>query len=360
MIPALLMGNVVILKVPAVGGLVHMLTIDAISKTLPPGTVNFISGKGRETMPPLMESGKVDSLAFIGGSEAADRLIKLHPEPHRLKLFLQLEAKNPAIFTSDMFRSKNAEILENAIQETAKGALSFNGQRCTALKILFVPRHHSERFAEMLGIYVMAMSIGLPWEQHTDGRYSQITPLPNRARVDLMRELIDDAVSKGAQVVNPMGGRIVGRHGDEEDESTLMFPAVVHPVVPGMRLWDEEQFGPIVPVVPYHTLDEVEAYAREGQHAQQASVFTSDAEAGSRLVDRFSSVFGKVNINSQCGRSPDSAPFSGRRSSALGVMSVAESLREFSVPTVVSYRDEGRNREILEAVQQRSKFMSSV
>jgi glyceraldehyde-3-phosphate dehydrogenase (NADP+) len=71
LIPALLMGNVVILKLPTVGGLVHILTIDAFCKALPPGTINFISGRGRTTMPPLMESGKIDSLAFIGSSRGS-------------------------------------------------------------------------------------------------------------------------------------------------------------------------------------------------------------------------------------------------------------------------------------------------
>lgn len=66
-IPALLMGNVIILKIPTTGGLVHLLTMEAFSKTLPKGTVNFISGSGRKTMPPLMETGKIDGLGFIGG-----------------------------------------------------------------------------------------------------------------------------------------------------------------------------------------------------------------------------------------------------------------------------------------------------
>jgi glyceraldehyde-3-phosphate dehydrogenase (NADP+) len=66
-IPLLLMGNICILKIPTIGGLVHMLTMEALAKTLPPGTVNFIAGSGRSTMPPLMETGLIDGLAFIGG-----------------------------------------------------------------------------------------------------------------------------------------------------------------------------------------------------------------------------------------------------------------------------------------------------
>lgn len=70
LIPCLLMGNVAILKIPTTGGLVHLLTMDAFAKTLPPGTVNFIAGGGRKTMPPLMETGKIDGLGFIGGTSS--------------------------------------------------------------------------------------------------------------------------------------------------------------------------------------------------------------------------------------------------------------------------------------------------
>lgn len=97
LIPALLMGNVAIMKIPTVGGLCHLLTMEAFAKALPPGTMNFVSGRGRDTMPPLMKTGDLDGLAFIGGSKAADDLIGQHPHPHRLKVFLQLEAKNMGV-----------------------------------------------------------------------------------------------------------------------------------------------------------------------------------------------------------------------------------------------------------------------
>lgn len=97
LIPALLMGNVCILKIPTVGGLVHLLTLQAFAKALPPGTINFVSGSGRATLPPILKSGAIDALAFVGGSHAADQLIQQHPHPHRLKVFLQLEAKNMGV-----------------------------------------------------------------------------------------------------------------------------------------------------------------------------------------------------------------------------------------------------------------------
>ena len=73
------------------------VSVEAFSKALPPGTMNFVSGGGRTTMPPLMATGSIDGLSFIGGSDAADDLIRQHPQPHRLKVFLQLEGKNMGV-----------------------------------------------------------------------------------------------------------------------------------------------------------------------------------------------------------------------------------------------------------------------
>ncbi|KAL3799762.1 hypothetical protein HJC23_010412 [Cyclotella cryptica] len=362
LIPALLMGNVVILKIPTIGGLAHLWTMEAFAEAFPPGTVNLVSGSGRVTMPPLMESGKIDSLAFIGGSRAADELIKSHPEPHRLKVFLQLEAKNMGVYMSDLFSSGVMIDEERILKETIAGTLSFNGQRCTALKLLFVPKDEAGNFAKVLAREVDKLSVGLPWESTTDGKYSQITPLPNKSRIDYMKALIHDAVSKGATIMNENGGMVVG---GEDSESTLMVPAVLYPVTPDMRIYEEEQFGPVVAIAEYDSIEDVLTYAREGKYGQQVSIFTAAADdtqqnGVAQLVDRFSTVFGKININSQCGRSPDTAPFSGRRSSAMGVMSVMEALHEFSIPTVVSYKDEGLNSNVVHGVEKFSSFLQPV
>ena len=358
LIPALLMGNIVLLKIPTTGGLAHLLTMEAFQRSFPKGTVNLISGRGRTTMPPLMETGKIDSLAFIGGSRAADDLIRSHPEPHRLKVFLQLEAKNMGVYMPDLFKDGSIKDEERIIKETIAGTLSFNGQRCTALKLLFLPRNDAEQFAHMIARHVETLTVGLPWES-ASGRYSQITPLPNSSRIEYMQALIEDAVSKGASIMNKDGGKVIG---GDSSESTLMVPAVLYPVTSDMRIYEEEQFGPIIPITEYDSIDSVLAYARDGKYGQQVSIFTgastqSDQSAVAELVDRFSTVFGKININSQCGRSPDTAPFSGRRSSAMGVMSVMEALHEFSVPTVVSYKDEGQNFDIVRGVEMFSSFM---
>jgi glyceraldehyde-3-phosphate dehydrogenase (NADP+) len=82
LIPALLMGNTVVMKLPTVGGLAHILTASAFATSFPPGVVNFLTGSGRTTCSPIMKTGSVDMLGFIGGSKAADALIGVRlPSP---------------------------------------------------------------------------------------------------------------------------------------------------------------------------------------------------------------------------------------------------------------------------------------
>eukprot|EP00913_Durusdinium_trenchii_P015942 g14981.t1 len=164
LIPAILMGNSIVMKVPNTGGLAHFLTMEAYAECFPPGVVNFISGRGRDTMPPCMESGLVDIFAFIGSSKAADALVKAHPQPHRLKNLLSLDAKNLAIVLPDAD-------LDVAVKEIVAGSTSFNGQRCTAIKLVMVHSSIAETFNQKFCSAVAALPCGLPFGKN------HITPL---------------------------------------------------------------------------------------------------------------------------------------------------------------------------------------
>jgi glyceraldehyde-3-phosphate dehydrogenase (NADP+) len=171
-----------------------------------------------------------------------------------------------------------------------------------------------------------------------------------------MQQLIQDAVSKGATIMNARyGGHVIGG-----ELSTLMVPAILYPVKKGMRIYTEEQFGPVVPIVVYDELETVLGYGQNGNYGQQVSIFGRNTDEVVSTIDRFSAVFGKINLNTQCGRSPDTLPFSGRRSSAMGVMSVTDALREFSVPTVVAHKNQALNAVLVEEISQKSIFLQSL
>jgi len=340
LIPALVMGNTAVFKPPRPGVLLFGPLLEAFRQAFPPGVVNTVYGRGRETMTPLMASGKVDVLAFIGTSPAADALKKAHPRPHRLRCILGLEAKNPAIVLADAD-------LDLAARECVTGALSFNGQRCTAIKVVFVHRSIADAFLERLAAAIAGLRAGMPWEEGV-----ALTPLPEAGKPAYLTGLVDDAVERGARVVNPGGGTIHG---------TYFHPAVVYPVAAGMKLWTEEQFGPVVPVVPFDDVAEPIRWVIESNYGQQVSLFGNDPGEIAALVDPLVNQVCRVNLNSQCQRGPDTFPFTGRKDSAEGTLSVTDALRVFTIRTLVAAKATAANKRIVGDIlrERRSGFLST-
>jgi glyceraldehyde-3-phosphate dehydrogenase (NADP+) len=287
-----------------------------------------------------MKSGKIDVLAFIGSSHVADLLKKQHPKPHRLRCVLGLEAKNAGIVLKD------ADI-DNAVRECISGTLSFNGQRCTALKILFIHKDIADEFITKFSEAVSNLKGGLPWEKGV-----QITPLPESGKTEYLTELIGDAIAKGAQIVNSHGGKVA---------KTFMYPAVLYPVGPDMRLYSEEQFGPVVPVVPFTDIEEPMNYIIKSNYGQQVSLFGSDAGVIADLIDPLVNQVCRVNINSQCQRGPDIFPFTGRKDSAEGTLSVSDALRVFTIRTLVATKETEANKAIIRTIvtERKSGFLST-
>jgi glyceraldehyde-3-phosphate dehydrogenase (NADP+) len=340
LIPALIMGNTVIFKPPKLGVLLHQPLLEAFRDSFPRGVVNTVYGEGQKVIGPLMKSGRIDVLAFIGSSRVADILKKQHPKPHRLRCVLGLEAKNAGIVLKDAD-------LNHAVKECVLGALSFNGQRCTALKMLFVHEEIVDAFITQFSDAVDMLKGGMPWDAG-----ARITPLPEPDKTKYLTELIDDACAKGARVVNENGGTV---------KHTFMSPAVVYPVGIGMRLYFEEQFGPIVPVAAFTDIEEPMNYITQSNYGQQVSLFGSDPEIIADLIDPLVNQVCRVNINSQCQRGPDSFPFTGRKDSAEGTLSVSDALRVFTIRTLVAAKETDANRRIIKSIvtKRSSRFLST-
>jgi acyl-CoA reductase-like NAD-dependent aldehyde dehydrogenase len=288
----------------------------------------------------MLASGKVNVLALIGSSKVADHLKKQHPKSHRLRAILGLDAKNAAIILPD------ADI-DLTVKECLLGTLSFNGQRCTALKMLIVHRSIADvflhRFTEELG----KLKVGMPWEPGVN-----ITPLPGMHRTAYMTEAIEDAKAKGARVINEGGGAFC---------QTLFYPAVVYPVQEGMKLYREEQFGPIIPVLPFDDLEAALQYVITSDHGQQVSIFGSNPDQIGALVDSLVNQVCRVNINCQCQRGPDVFPFAGRKDSAEGTLSVTDALRAFSIRSMVAAKQTEPSKQLLNSIVQnhKSRFINT-
>merc|ERR1712228_1143094 len=118
-----------------------------------------------------------------------------------------------------------------------------------------------------------------------------------------------------------------------------------------MRVFTEEQFGPIVPIATYSDVFEVQRIVRESWSGQQAAIFTKSPDGAAPIVDMLSSIVGRINLNSQCSRGPDAFPFAGRRSSAMGTMSVTEALRAFSVEVLLASPENNSNHELARSIE---------
>lgn len=340
LIPALIMGNTAVFKPAKFGVLLISPLLEAFQNSFPKGVINILYGRGRVLASPIMKTGKIDVLALIGNSTSAKALQSLHPKSNRLRLILGLEAKNPAIVLSDAN-------LDLAVSECMSGSLSFNGQRCTALKVIYVHESIIDEFNRRFSEKVDALKFGNPWEDNV-----QLTPLPEPDKPAYMQELIDDALEKGASIINKKGG---------EHYDNYIYPAVLFPVSKEMRVFHEEQFGPVVPIVSFSDINEPLDDIADSSYGQQVSLFGKNVATLAPLIDNLVNLVCRVNLNSSCQRGPDVYPFTGRKDSAVGTLSVHDALRSFSIRTFVASKDNEYNNAILEELLEKktSNFINT-
>lgn len=328
-LPALLTGNSVIMKIPRYGALLHSSIINIMQGVFPAGAINVIYGKNEETINPIMQTGNIDMLAYMGSNMFAEPIIQSHPRPYKLKKLLGLDAKNPAIVLSD------ADIEETA-KELTLGALAFNGQRCAAIKIIFAHSSIYDELMEVLRREIESEKIGMPWDEDV-----RITPIFDRNRILYLKTLMEDALSKGAINYTQGGGTVL---------HTVFVPSLIGNITPNMRIYSEEQFGPIVPVVKYDDLNETVEYVNNSDFGQQISIFGKDEKVIVELAKAYYLQCGRVNINTKCQRGPDIFPFTGKKYSGAGELSVTSTLREFSLRGVIAGKDNSITNGVLDMI----------
>ncbi|MBA3498789.1 MAG: aldehyde dehydrogenase family protein [Deltaproteobacteria bacterium] len=330
-IPALVAGNVVIAKTPRFGTLANQHLMSAFAECFPAGVVSLLPGDGRIVLPAVIShkqndvfgtpKGTIDVLAFIGSEGAANAILGRHPTPSFVHKILGLGAKNAAV----VLPGAN---VDEVSAKLAKGSLGFNGQRCTAEKIIFAPTGtEGDAFVVALAARVSKLKLGMPWDPD-----AAITPLPEPTKLEWMWAMIKDAVDRGATIANDKGGT---------GYFSIMRPAVVDKVATGMRLYHEEQFGPIVPIVRYSSLTEVIDWHIRSPYGQQAGVHGPDSPQRADLLRALASFVARINIDDVCQRGPDTFGFTAADKSGFGTLSIREALRSFSRSVIVQSPDRG-------------------
>lgn len=328
--PALIMGNTVVVKPPRFGVLFFRHFLEDLRDCFPAGAVNVVFGDGPTVVEPLMKSGQVDLLAFIGTSRTANHLMGLHPHKNRLQVALGLGAKNAAIILADAD-------LEVAVKESLLGALAFNGQRCAALKIFFVHERIAADYLRALKEGVERVRVGMPWMKGV-----RTTPLADAERIAYLDGLVLDARRRGARILNDKGGAHAG---------SLFRPTLLYPVNRLMRVFDEEQFGPIIPVVPFGRIEEPLDFLRCSPYGQQLSVFGRDPSGLRPILEAARTQVARINVNAKCQRGPDIFPFTGRKDSAKGDFSRAGILDLVSARSVIAARETARGESLIRSLK---------
>lgn len=297
-IPALLMGNTVVFKPATQGALsaLHMVrTLEAGG--LMKGVLNVVSGNGQVVGPHLMQQKEIAMINFTG-STAVGRLIT--EEARLIPLVMELGGKDAAIVLDTVDINKT-------VDHIVKGAFSYSGQRCTAIKRVIVLDKIADELVKAIKEATSKVSVGLPFDGAT------VTPLINMKAANNVLEMIDEARKLGADIYE------TGTH-----KKNLIYPTLLDHVTSSMRVYSEEPFGPILPIIRVADMDEAIKVANESEYGLQSSVF------GKNIDDLFTVAnaleVGSVNLNGKSERGPDNFPFLGRKNSGIGVQGIKYTL----------------------------------
>lgn len=299
-VAALMAGNSVVFKPPTQGSIVSLhfahLFVDA---GLPSGVLNVVTGKGSEIGKPLVCHPLVAAINFTGSTQTARDICAQAPLK---KIILGLSGKDASIVLADAD-------LDLAASQIASGALSYSGQRCTAIKRILVEARVADEFVAKLKDQIKKQFVAgdLFDEKTTYG------PVISEEAAVYVQSLIDDAVAQGAKLV--LGGKRKGQ---------FLPPTLLDRVTKTMRVAWEEQFGPVLPVVRVRNWEEAVALANKSEYGLQSSIFTNDINKAFIIARKLE--VGTVQINGKDARAPDHFPFLGVKHSGLGVVQGAKYL----------------------------------
>ncbi len=307
---ALLAGNTVVVK-PAATTPVTALMMGALMRDIfPAGVVNVVTDDN-DLGPVLTSHPRVAKVSFTGSIETGKNVMASAASTLK-RITLELGGNDPAIVLDDV-----------DVEETAAkvfGAAFMNcGQVCLAIKRAYVHESIYDRMCEALGRLAREAIVDDGLKQGT-----QIGPIQNRNQFEKVKSFLEDAKSHGTIVA---GGNVIERDG------FFIEPTIVRDVTDGDRIVDEEQFGPILPVIRFTDIDEVIARANNTSYGLGGSVWSADVERAAELATRVES--GTVWVNQHLDFGPH-IPFGGAKQSGIGLEFAEEGLNEFTQVQVIN------------------------
>ncbi len=289
----LLAGSTIVIKPSPYTPLSTLFMAELLREIVPAGALNVVSG-GDSVGAYLTKHAEIDKINFTGSVEVGKKIAQIAAK--NLKpVTLELGGNDPAIVLPDADVKKIAEPI-------FWGAFTNTGQICIAIKRLYVHESILEPLVAELKRIAESIKLGEGTEPGV-----QLGPLNNAAQLKRVKTLVADAKRKGAKIVT--GGKSLRRPG------YFYPPTLITGVQEGFRIVDEEQFGPVLPIIAYRDIDEVIARANQGRWGLGASVWTSDWQKGVSFAQRLESGTAWVN---QVFTTHPHAPFGGVKESGVG------------------------------------------
>jgi len=309
--PALRTGNTVVCKPSSFTPINTIRLIELINEEVPAGVVNIVTGESGIGSA-ISSHPDINKIVFTGSTPTGQRIMS-SAAANLKRLTLELGGNDAAIVLPDADVDKIAEpIFQTAFLNM--------GQTCAALKRLYVHDDLYEPLCAKLTEIANAQTLG-------NGMNDGITfgPVTNKAQLNLVRELVDDARAQGARIL--CGGE------PQAGEGFFYPPTIVADVSNGHRIVDEEQFGPVLPVIRYSDVDEALKMANAAEVGLGGSVWSSDIEKAQQLAQQLEC--GTAWINGHAEVLPH-APFGGCKMSGFGVEFGEEGLLEYTSMQVVN------------------------
>jgi len=308
--PALLAGNTLVVKPAPTTPLATLRLAELIKDALPPGVLNVIAD-ANDLCSRLTSHPTIRKVSFTGSSLTGSKVMASAAASLK-RITLEMGGNDAGIVLDDVDPKEIAPKLFDA-------AFSNNGQVCIALKRLFVPENIYDALCDELAAIAKSKKFGDGTEEGVE-----LGPLQNKAQYEKVQAIIADAADKGTIIA---GGGVPDRPG------YFIEPTIVRDIAEGSRLVDEEQFGPVLPVIKYSDPNDAVARANRSSEGLGGSVWSNDVDAARALAVCLDS--GTVWVNKHADLDPG-IPFSGAKQSGIGTELGREGLLEFTQRKVIN------------------------
>jgi acyl-CoA reductase-like NAD-dependent aldehyde dehydrogenase len=309
--PALACGNTLVLKPSPFAPIALSQTLQTIAGFFPPGVINIVNGDG-ECGPALTRHRLVRKVSFTG-SVAIGKAVMAAAAESVKNIGLELGGNDPAIILDDARP-------EDIVPELVKRIFPRSGQVCYAVKRIYVPAALHDKFYDALCEAVDQLRVGYGLDPK-----ATLAPVNNQNQFRFIQGLLERTRKSGADV-RELGSKL---HPDTWQDGYYLLPAVVKNIAPNAELVTCEQFGPVIPLLPYRTEEEAIEMANSTEHGLASSIWTSDFERGMQFSKNIEAGLTFVNSHARTTLGDRHLPFGGVKQSGIGRVRTTIGMAEY-------------------------------